>query len=158
MYNKTVTIFNFYQSDTTGAAAWYPYVLSNVDLNTDRGAIIKKYGADSSDNAQLHIPYYQHATDPEDDSMMIATADGMLPWLPPKKWKNQTNDLLDKTITFSPETDFFWEGEWTGGVVNDDDYRGGFYHYMNQNEDHVFKITSVGGPYTVIPHFEILGK
>ena len=29
---------------------------------------------------------------------------------------------------------------------------------MNENEDNVFKITSVGGPYTLIPHFEILGK
>lgn len=28
-------------------------------------------------------------------------------------------------------------------------------HYTNFN---VFKITSVGGPYTLIPHFEILGK
>lgn len=26
------------------------------------------------------------------------------------------------------------------------------------NKDNVFKITSVGGPYTLIPHFEILGK
>lgn len=49
-------------------------------------------------------------------------------------------------------------GEWDGGTVNDEDYRDGFYHYMNAAKDFVFKITSVGGPYTVIPHFEILGK
>ena len=154
MYDKTVTIFNFYQSDTTGVATWYPHTLLNVDLSTDRGAIIKKYGADSSDNAQLHIRFAG-----SNGQKVITTKDGAkLPWLPPKEWKNQTNDLLNQTITFSPDTDFFWEGEWTGGEVNDDDYRGGFYQYMNKSKDHVFKITSVGGPYTVIPHFEILGK
>lgn len=154
MYDKTVTIFNFYQSDTTGAATWYPHTLTNVDLNTDRGAIIKKYGADSSDNAQLHIRFSD-----SNGQKVITDKDGArLPWLPPKEWKHQTNDLLDQTITFSPDTDFFWEGEWAGGEVNDDDYRGGFYQYMNKSKDHVFKITSVGGPYTVIPHFEILGK
>ena len=43
-------------------------------------------------------------------------------------------------------------------MVVDDDYRDGFYQYMNNNRDNVYKITSVGGPYTVIQHFEILGK
>lgn len=154
MYDKTVTIFNFYQSDTTGAATWYPHTLTSVDLNTDRGAIIKKYGSDSSDNAQLHIRF----TESNGQKVIADKDDVKLPWLTPKEWKCQTNDLLDKTITFSPDTDFFWEGEWAGGEVNDDDYRGGFYQYMNKSKDHVFKITSVGGPYTVIPHFEILGK
>ena len=57
MYDKTVTVFNYYESPTSGDAMWYPHILRNVDLNTDRGAIMKKYGADSTDNAQLHIPY-----------------------------------------------------------------------------------------------------
>jgi hypothetical protein len=154
MYSKIVTIFNYYESSTTGAATWYPHTLTNVDLNTDRGAIIKKYGADSSDNAQLHIRFSD-----SNGQKVITDKNGVkLPWMPPKEWKQQTNDLLDQTITFSPDTDFFWEGEWAGGEVNDDDYRGGFYQYMNKSKDHVFKITSVGGPYTVIQHFEILGK
>lgn len=69
----------------------------------------------------------------------------------------QINNALEDTITFSDES-FFWEGEWTGGTISDGDYRNGFYQYMNENKDNVFKITSVGGPYTLIPHFEILGK
>ena len=43
MYEKTVTIFNYYESATTGDAYWYPHVLSGVDLITDKGAILKKY-------------------------------------------------------------------------------------------------------------------
>ena len=77
--------------------------------------------------------------------------------MPPKEWKQQINNALEDTITFSDES-FFWEGEWTGGTVTESDYRNGFYQYMNENKDNVFKITSVGGPYTLIPHFEILGK
>ena len=158
MYSSKITLFNYYESATTGDAYWYPHVLSNVDLNADRGSIIKKYGADTADNAQLHVTYYMHATDPEDELRYINTTSGMIQWLPPKEWKNQTNDLLSKTITFSPESDFCGEGEWDKGVVNDDDYRGGFYQYMNQSRDNVFKITSVGGPYSLIPHFEVLAK
>ena len=55
MYNATVTVFNYYESSTTGVGLWYPHVLSGVDLNTDKGAILKKYGSDSTDNAELHI-------------------------------------------------------------------------------------------------------
>ena len=155
MYSKTVTVFNYYESKTTGDAYWYPHVLSNVDLNTDRGAIIKKYGADTADNAQLHILY---GTNRSGQKVIADKDSNAIPWLPPKEWQKQTNDLLPETLTFSPESDFFWEGEWDKGVVNDDDYRGGFYQYMNQNKDNVFKITSVGGPYSLIPHFEILAK
>jgi triphosphoribosyl-dephospho-CoA synthetase len=57
MYEKTVTIFNYYESKTTGDAYWYPHVLSGVDLVTDKGAILKKYGPDATDNAQLHVRY-----------------------------------------------------------------------------------------------------
>ena len=153
MYDKTITVFNWYTSKTTGKSYWYPHILSCVDLITDHGAILKKYGPDSTDNAALHIAYI-----PDGDKVMVQRSDGSaVPWLPPKAWAAQVNDDLPDSITFGPE-DIFWQGEWTGGVVADDDYRKGFYQYMNSNRDNVYKITSVGGPYTVIPHFEILGK
>ena len=153
MYDKTVTVFNFYSSKTAGLSYWYPHILSCVDLITDHGAMLKKYGPDSTDNAALHIAYT-----PDGDKVTVQRSDGAaVPWLPPKAWAAQVNDDLPGSITFGPE-DFFWQGEWTCGVVVDYDYRNGFYHYMNSNRDNVYKITSVGGPYTVIPHFEILGK
>ena len=153
MYDKTVTVFNFYSSKTAGLSYWYPHILSCVDLITDHGAMLKKYGPDSSDNAALHIAYT-----PDGDKVTVQRSDGAaVPWLPPKAWAAQVNDDLPGSITFGPE-DFFWQGEWTSGMGVDDDYRNGFYQYMNSNRDNVYKITSVGGPYTVIPHFEILGK
>lgn len=157
MYDKTVTVFNYYESKTLGTAYWYPHILPGVDLNIDHGAILKKYGQDSTDNAQLHVKCYMHATEPSDDIWVIDSEGQVVLWLPPKEWAAQINDELAGTITFS-EDSIFWQGEWTQGIVTDDDYRGGFYQWLNSHKDNVFKVTSVGGPYTLIPHFEILGK
>lgn len=157
MHSDTITIFNFYESST--AAIWYPHVLSGVHLETDRGQIMKLYGPDSTDNAQLHIPYVY-----KDGKRVVVDASGKeLPWLPPKEWRKQVNDLLDDSITFNPATDFFMAGTWDGdGPIDDADYTDrryeGFYAFMNAEKDFVYLISSVGGPYKVIPHFEILGK
>lgn len=157
MHSDTVTIFNFYESNT--AAIWYPHVLSGVHLETDRGRIMKLYGPDSTDNAQLHIPFVD-----KDRKRVVVDASGKeLPWLPPKEWRKQVNDLLDDSITFNPTTDFFMAGAWDGeGPVDDADYTDrryeGFYAFMNAEKDFVYLVSSVGGPYKVIPHFEILGK
>lgn len=155
MYSNIITLFNRYDSQT--GTVWYPHILTGVDLNTDRGAILKKYGPDSTDNAQLHVRYHLR-----DGAKMITDRDGNeLEWLQPKEWTKQTNDALENSITFSLDS-FFWEGAWDGGIVNDAEYTDrrydGFYAYMNAKHDNVFLITSVGGPYPLIPHFEILGK
>lgn len=156
MYNDHVTVFNFYESPTTGEITWYPHVLQMCDLITDRGAIIKKYGADSTDTAQLHVRWYD--ADAGDICVLRSSGD-YLPYLPPEEWKKQTNDKLAESITFS-DKDFFCKGIWIGrdAPISDDDYRGGFYQHVNNLNDNVFKVSSVGGPYPVIPHFEILGK
>ena len=156
MYNDHVTVFNFYESPTTGEITWYPHVLQMCDLIADRGAIIKKYGADSTDTAQLHVRWYDAD---EGDICVLRSSGDYLSYLPPKEWKKQTNDKLAESITFS-DKDFFCKGIWIGrdAPISDDDYRGGFYQHVNNLNDTVFKVSSVGGPYTVIPHFEILGK
>lgn len=150
MYNKEVTIFNKY-TDQTGEIYWYPHVLSGVDLIIDKAANVAKTGLDSADTANLHIKYHSG-----DNAVMV----GNLPWLPPREWEKQTNDDLPKSITFD-SGDFFMEGEYATDPVKDSDYadrvNGGFYDYMNKRYDYVFMITNVGGPYTLIPHFEIGG-
>lgn len=164
MYQETVTVFNFYKSSS--AALWLPHVLRGVDIVTDKGQMLRQYGPDSTDAAELHIAYKEM-----DNQKIIVrgwtgepalnTLGEPLPWLPPKEWARQVNDMLDDTITFDSREDFFWLGEWTDGPVNDDDYTlmryASFRDYMTKNYDYVFKITSVGGPYMVIPHFEVRG-
>lgn len=146
MYNHTVTIFNYFEDDD--GAYWYPKVLTGVDLNTDRAALLKKYGAETTDNAELHVKCTRSG-----DTVLV----GSYVWYAPKAWKKSNKPA---SLTFNPDTDFFWYGAWENGTVDDSDYdrQGGFYQYMNKNEDGIYKVTSASAPYTIIPHFEILGK
>lgn len=150
MFSDTVTIFNRYESRL--GDTWYATVLDNVHVNLDKAAIIAKYGAESQDNAVLNINYKN-----VDGEKMVCGKK----WLPPKQWDGQINAMLSQTITFTggQAFDFFMVGAWDGpGVILDDDYAEGFYDYMNRKYDYVFAITSVGGPYSVIPSFQIMGK
>ena len=141
MYHDTITLFN--RKKNSDSDVWYPTIIENVNLNIDKAAILAKYGAESQDKVMLSIRY---KTDGQD--VIIAGK----PWMPPKMW-----DGTEDSVTFNPDGDFFWKGEWTGGIVADDGYTDGFYSYMNNTHDYVFAISSVA-QYSIIPHFEIMGK
>lgn len=151
MYQDTITLFNRKPGDRGQPDIWYPTVIRGVNLIVDRAAILAKYGAESQDNAVLNIQYSL-----EDGAILIqCSEDEKKPWMPPKEW-----DRTEDSLTFASGTDFdfFWQGEWTGGIVSDEDYMDeGFYGYMNREHDYVFAISSVAR-YSVIPHFEIMGK
>lgn len=146
MYKDTITLFNRKSGERGKGDTWYPTVLKGVNLNIDRAAILAKYGAENQDNAILSVRYT-----PKDGAVIV----GGKPWMPPKQW-----DGTEDSITFTGGNgfDFFWHGEWTGGIVTDEQYADeGFYNYMNRTHDYVFAVTSVA-QYSVIPHFEIMGK
>ena len=151
MYKDTVTLFNRYTTEDR-KIVWYPTVLHGVNLNVDKASIIAKYGSNSQDNAVLNVKYHSG-----DDAIMV----GDKRYLLPKEWSKQTEDTLAESLTFTTgkeEFDFFYEGEWESGEpILDDDYTSGFYSYMNNNYDNVFAITSVS-KFSVIPHFEVVGK
>ena len=151
MYKDTVTLFNRYATKDR-KIVWYPTVLHGVNLNVDKASIVAKYGSNSQDNAVLNVKYHSG-----DDAMMV----GDKRYLFPKEWSKQTEDTLVESLTFTTgkeEFDFFYEGEWESDEpILDDDYKSGFYSYMNNNYDNVFAITSVS-KFSVIPHFEVVGK
>ena len=152
MYDAVVTIFNRYESGL--GVTWHPSVLRNVNLLIDKSAINERYGAESKDLAVLNVRVVRP------DNII----QGINPkvWMPPKEWTRQLKDEMSKYITFSSgqSFDFFMLGEWKGeNPINDEDYGiRGFYDYMVNNFDNVFAITSVSGPFSVIPHFEITGR
>lgn len=149
MYDKTVTLFNYYESKQAGIYRWYPSVLRNVSVITDKAALLAKYGQETQDSAVMHVFCTER-----DGGRYV----GDKLWLPPIAWENQVNDLLPETLTFG-SGDFFWIGEWPDtDPVNDDNYMDGFMDDMARKHDFVFRISSVGGPYSLIPHFEITGR
>lgn len=137
MYRDTVTVFNRLRRN--GTDTWYPTVLTGVDLNADAAAIRKAYGAESNDRAKLHVRY--------SPGLIV----GGKQYYSPKEWQGMGITFHDGDLF-----DFFWEGTWDGGNVNDEDYTDGFYNHMRKTHDNVFAITSVAR-YSVIPHFEIMG-
>ena len=148
MYSDTVTIFNRYESRL--GDMWYPTVLRGVNFMSDRSAIVQKYGEQSKDNAVVNVRY-----DNVNGKVFVVGKE----YFPPKEWDRQTNDMLTKTITFTPgeKFDFFYLGEYSEEPISDEDYMEGFYDYMNSTFDGVFAITSVS-KLDLIPHFEITGK
>ena len=148
MYSDTVTIFNRYESRL--GDMWYPTVLRGVNFMSDRSAIVQKYGEQSKDNAVVNVRY-----DNVNGKVFVVGKE----YFPPKEWDRQTNDMLTRTITFTPgeKFDFFYLGEYSEEPISDDDYTEGFYDYMNSTFDGVFAITSVA-KLDLIPHFEITGK
>lgn len=153
MYRDTITLFNRKPGERGQGDTWYPTVIKGVNLNIDKAAILAKYGAESQDNAVLHIRYRKK----NGEITIVCDPEKEKPWMPPKQW-DQTEDSL--TFTGGNNFDFFWQGEWDGGIVTDSDERWnteGFYNYMNRTQDYVFAVSSVA-MYSVIPHFEIMGK
>ena len=151
MYRDTITLFNRKPGERGRGDTWFPTIIKNVNLNIDKSAIQAKYGPESQDNAVLMIRY----TTKNGAIEITSDSDTKKPWMPPKEW-----DKTEDSITFTSGTnfDFFWFGEWTEGIVTDAEYlEEGFYNYMNRTKDYVFAITSVAR-YSIIPHFEIMGK
>ena len=148
MYQDTITLFNRIPGGNAGDS-FYPTVIKNVNLNIDRAAILAKYGPDTKDSAVLHIRYRNK------DGEIVIVCDSVKEksWRSPKAW-NKTGE----TLTFNPDGDFFIKGEWDGGIVSDVEHGpDGFYAKMNREHDYVFAVSSVA-QYSVVPHFEIMGK
>lgn len=150
MYQDTITLFNRKPGERGQGDTWIPTVIRNVNLNIDRAAILAKYGSETQDNAALHIRYRAK----NGEITIVCDARTEKTWIPPKQWNWQTDSV---TFTSGNDFDFFWLGEWDGGVVSDADYSGGFYDHMNRTHDYVFAVSSVAR-YSAIPHFEIMGK
>lgn len=151
MYNDTITLFN--RKAGYGGDCWFPTVLHNVNLNMDKAAILAKYGANEKDNVSLHVRY----TLQDGKKKMV----GEKPWLPPIMWNKLEDPSTAITFTSGTKFDFFWLGEWNGSDPITDICYGeytDFYTFMKNTHDYVFAVSSVNGPYSAIPHFEITGK
>lgn len=142
MFDGVVTVFN--RKRTDGGDVWYPTVLRDVSLTTDRAAIMARYGAQTDDKALLHVPCQGQSL-------------GGKAYLPPKAW--QALEEPENAVTFAAgeRFDFFIEGEWEAGSVEDAAFSNGFYDWTNRERDGVYAVSSAA-QYGLIPHFEITGR
>lgn len=145
MYRDVITLFNFHKN--TGL--WYPTVFSGVDIGVSKASNPTTHGTNNGDTVNILIHCKPDKT--------LTTADGEeKSYLGAKAYSKCATPHA--FVTFKPECDFIFEGEWPDmSPVADEDYESGFYHEMNDNYDGVYMITSASF-YGLIPHFEIGGR
>lgn len=183
MYKDTVTVFN--RQRGRDGDVWYPTVLHGVNLNIDKGAILKQYGPESQDNAILNVKTGNMVV-PEEQVVISVDGGTFSPWniTPPVKggffnpWKQemmvsgglfsdwgkvafvspkvwQSLKSKDGTFTFAPN-DFIWKGEWTGGSPISDDNYGDLSFYDYMLAYYDFVYNvTTVGYFSVIPHIEV---
>lgn len=145
MHTDTVTVFNKRMAES--GDTWYPAVISGVHLEVNKAANQAKTGLENADTAALNIRYVT-----SDEKIMI----GDRQYYQPKAWAALPDPM--GTVTFVDGESFFIRGEYSEAPINDDQYRDGLEAYMRKTVDDCYKISSVGGPYRLIPHFEIGGR
>lgn len=147
MYRDTITLF--VRTQTAYGEAWIAKVLTGVDLNNDRAAIVRQYGETCTDNAKLHIKYHKNG-----ENILI----GNDIYVEPKEYDALSS--VSGYITMHNGSDFdFWccGAYYAENPISDDSYPHGFYNYMQSTRDDVHAVHSVSR-FSVIPHFEVLGK
>lgn len=131
-----------------GRTLWYPTVLQGVDLNTDRAAVVARYGAQSADRAILHVRY----------DWYNGPVVGGKCYLPPIIWQAEEDPAKAITFQTGANCDIFIEGAWSDNVpVDDDAYSGGFLQHLLDTRDGVWTVSSAS-MFSLIPHFEVTGK
>lgn len=152
MYDTTVTIFNRIETEDT--AFWYPTVIENATLHSNKGANITKTGLENADSSKLHIRLKK-----ESGVYVIETKAGNK-----KTFINQVEfaklEAIDtlQYIAFAKGVDFFMEGTYEEKRICEDDYadKDGFFSYMVKTYGEVYQI-STADVYKLIPHLEIGG-
>lgn len=144
MYQSTVTIFNFHAA----SGLWYPSVIHDVDLIASKSSAATAEGRNNADTVEVIV----HCS----ADRSITTTEGLKSYTWPKEYAKCNNPT--ERITFTPEHDFIYDGEWPELVpISDDQYDSGLYHAMNDEYDGIYMINSAVF-YGLIPHFEIGGR
>ena len=142
MHNGTITLFNLHDG------LWYPSVIHGVTVEEIVAtSATENAGRTNSDAVELSIG--------TTNVKAIVTAAGLKSYVSPKAYAVCAAPA--DCLTFKPEQDFVYIGEWSTEPISDDEYESGFYHAFNEENDGVYMITSVAW-LGLIPHFEIGGR
>lgn len=140
MFSCKVTLFNYHAA----TKQWYTTVFDGVDLLEVGAAAATQKGETNGSSVDLLI-----------NVKPDKSCNGKQ-YMGPKAYA-VTGTPAD-CFTFTPETDFFMEGDHSlTKPVKEDDYESGYYHEMNKDHDGVHMVVSAAY-FPLIPHFEIGGR
>lgn len=144
MFQNTITVFNFHKQ--TGL--WYPSVISGADLIAAKASTRTPDGVNNADTVDILINCTA--------AKVITTSAGGKSYTGPKVYAGCADPA--SCITFTPEQDFIFDGEWADLTpIDDEDYDEGLYHVLNAAHDGIYMISSAAF-YGLLPHFEIGGR
>ena len=144
MYQNTITVFNYHEK--TGF--WYPSVINGADLIASKSSSATKEGRNNADSVDIII----HCS----ADKAVTTTAGQKSYTGPKEYASC--DAPTERITFKPECDFIYDGEWPElAPISDEGYDSGLYHALNDEHDGIYMISSAAF-YSLLPHFEIGGR
>lgn len=144
MFQSTITVFNYHKQ--TGL--WYPSVISGADLIASKASTRTTDGVNNADAVDILI----NCT----PAKVITTGAGDKSYTGPKEYASCADPA--SRITFTPEQDFIFDGEWADLTpIDDEDYDEGLYHALNATHDGIYMISSAAF-YGLLPHFEIGGR
>lgn len=144
MFNNTITLFNYHAK----SGKWYPSMIAGVDFGSTKSSSHTTEGMNSADTVEILINCTA--------AKIITTSAGGKSYTGPKAYANCADPA--SCITFTPEQDFVFEGEWSSlDPIDDEDYDDGLYHALNAEYDGIYMISSAAF-YGLLPHFEIGGR
>lgn len=144
VYQNTITVFNYHEASGT----WHPSVIKGADLIASKSTSSTTAGKTNSDTVEIMV---RCSADKR-----ITTTEGTKSYTGPKEYAKCDNPA--DRITFTPECDFIYDGEWPELVpISDDGYDSGLYHALNDEHDGIYMISSAAF-YGLLPHFEIGGR
>lgn len=144
MYQNTITVFNFHAT----SGLWYPSVVHGANLIASKSSTATAEGRNNADAVEIII----HCS----AERAVDTTAGLKNYIEPKGYAKC--DTPADLISFKPECDFIYDGEWPELVpISDEKYDSGLYHVLNNEHDGVYMISSAAF-YSLLPHFEIGGR
>ncbi len=134
--DRTITLFNRTWDEDTETETWHATKLIRCGLTmTKSKGISSSSGQTNNDAVALYVDPAEQAKE----------------WVEPKQYSKLED--VSNVYTFTPQIDFFVEGDKTSVEQTDN-----FYEYMLNAYDHVYKVTSWQEFKPMLPHLEIGGR
>ena len=137
LYNDTVTLYNKSIDKQTGEEHWFPTLIEGASLLFKSNTTVDKNGKKSADEAKLFVD----------------TCTLQKPYAKPKEWNDMPDDQKAVSFTFNVLEDFFVEGNTMDTAI----LQQGFFDWMRNHYDNVFKIVKAEQYKNLMPHFEVRG-
>lgn len=135
--NDTVTLFNRHMDKTTEKETWIPTLLTNVNLVSEKKTTRTTRGLEDGSSATLFVDAYASEKD----------------YLIPADYEKMSLEDRKGCYTFRPDKDFFVRGN----LESEESQPEGFFEYILNHYDDVFRVTSVKPYDDVMPHVEVGG-